>query len=258
MKNFKSSVPLLVQAKLHSLATELELTFSDVVGMLSSRAEPIGDVRLDEIEGNYVSGWMPRQDGGFNVNQLFRSDLDNSYHFTEKQTDFVKSQSEECYAAFFEDNGIDPSTWDDLTEEQKESYSEYENEWFEDGAMLEVQMYANGYPGSYWEEKEQTINIRVSINYRDAPYFRESSAEDIKQLILTEAEFMAADNAAIINQLSRDVCWTVTDEESATKPGEVVKTIFAGSEQECISWIDKQDADKVKRGGFGLNNPEGD
>lgn len=199
MKNFKSSVPNAVQVKLMFLAQGIEAQFDNIVSAFSSRAESITDVSLNEIEGNYVSGWMPRQDGGYDVSQMFRSDLDSSYHFTEKQTDFVNDQSEDCRKAFYSDNGIDSD--DELDAEQESEYCNYESDWFQDGALFQVQMFANGYPGSVWEEKEQTINIRVSVNYKDAPYFRESSAEDIKTLILTESEFMETANDDIINQI---------------------------------------------------------
>lgn len=188
MKNFKNSVPLIVQSKLKMLAAFINDNLSNVV---TTRYEAQCESRVSEIEGNYVSGWNPRQDGGFEVSQFVQSDIDSSYHFTQKQTDYVQEQSAQCYSAFFSDNGIDEETqYCDLTEEQKEQYYEYEREWFQDGALLQIQMFASGYPGGYWEEKEQTITVRVSINYSDAPYFREGSAEDIKTLILTEAEFL--------------------------------------------------------------------
>lgn len=202
MKNFKSSVPNAVQVKLMFLAQGIESQFDNIVSAFSSRSESITDVSLNEIEGNYVSGWMPRQDGGYDVSQMFRSDLDSGYHFTEKQTDFVNDQSKNCRNTFLAERGYESDTsFHELPDELHEEYSEYENDWFQDGALFQVQMFANGYPGSFWEEKEQTINIRVSVNYEDAPYFRERDAEDIKTLILTESEFLAMDNADIINQI---------------------------------------------------------
>jgi hypothetical protein len=197
MKNFKSSVPALVQDKLHVLATNIQLAFSDVV---THRCEAYGDVQLSEIEGNYVSGWMPRQDGGFNVSLLVVSDLDSSYHITEKQTEFVNEQSKNCMQAFCMDNSLDEDA--EMSDETRDEYYEYERDWFADGALIQIQMYASGYPGSYWEEKEQTITVRVSVNYKDAPYFRERDAEDVKTLILSEAEFMAMCIKDIITQIT--------------------------------------------------------
>jgi len=199
MKNFKSSVPALVQDKLHVLATNIQLSFSDVV---THRCEAYGDVQLSEIEGNYVSGWMPRQDGGFSVSLLVMSNLDSSFHITEKQTDFVNEQSKDCFNAFKSDKEL-PSDFDFQTDDELlDAWYEYENDWFSDGALIQIQMYASGYPGSYWEEKEKTITVRVSVNYKDAPYFRERDAEDVKTLILSEAEFMAMCIKDIITQIT--------------------------------------------------------
>lgn len=203
MKNFKSSVPLLVQAKLHSLATEIEMSWHDMVNAFASRRpEAYSDVRLDEIEGNYVSGWMPNQDGGFSVNQIFDSGIDTA-HFTNKQTEYITDQYENCFHSFQRDNGIEPATDTELTEEQQEAYCEYEMDWFRDGALFSVQMFMDGYNGklfSFDREPEQTVTIRVSINYK-SEYFAERGAEDIKQIIMTESEFMAMNNADIIKQI---------------------------------------------------------
>jgi hypothetical protein len=201
MKNFKASVPATVKTKINELAEFIQSNFRDVV---TARIESMGDVQLSEIEGNYVSGWIPRQDGGFDVSLLVDSGIDSSYHVTKKQTEFVNEQEKNCFESFLSDNELDRNemSWDDLTEEQKEEYCDYQNDWFSDGALIQIQMFASGYPGSYWEEKEQTITVRVSINYKDAPYFREKSAEDIKTLILSESEFLETSIDDIAKQIT--------------------------------------------------------
>jgi hypothetical protein len=197
MKNFKANVPADVQAKLKELA---EMVQSEFRSIRSNHGESqSGESRLDEIEGNYVSGWMPRQDGGYSVSEWMISDIDSSYHFTEKQTEYVNSQSEQCYVAFFEDNGIDPTTWDNSTEEHLEAFSEYENDWFSDGALLQVQMFVEGYSEN---GDEKQITIRASINYKDGEYAREKYAEDIKSVVLEIDEFMKTSNEDIIKQLT--------------------------------------------------------
>lgn len=197
MNNFKSSVPESVQTKLKELAELIESDFSDIV----SNRGAYSCLKLSEIEGNYVSGWMPRQDGGFEVSEFFQCDQDSSYHFSEKQTEYMQEQAKTCYDSFLADNDLDADTeYSDLTDEQQNDLSNYESGWM-DAALLQVQMYAYGFPGSYWGEEEQTINIRVSINYKDAPHYREGSAEDIKQVILSVDEFLATPNEEIIKQL---------------------------------------------------------
>lgn len=201
MNNFKKAVPAEVKIKIKALAELFESEWDNIV---VRRVESMGDVRLSEIEGNYVSGWLPRQDGGFEVSQFVCSDIDSSYHVTEKQTDWVNDQSNQCMVAFIGDNGLDGDVeWDGLTEDQKEAYSEYERDWFSDGALLGFQIYANGYPSTYFEgEKEQTVIVRSFINYKDGPYFREKSAEDIKEVIFEVSEFLSTDNNDIIKQFT--------------------------------------------------------
>ncbi len=211
MKNFKSSVPLLVQAKLHSLAMEIKCGWRDVVTAFGNgNIESMNEERIEEIEGNYVSGWMPRQDGGFSVNQIFYSTIDSSSHFTKKQTDFVNDQIENCFSAFLSDKGITEDEFnaqydlDTGNEESRQEFCEYENEWFRDGALFSVQMFMEGYNGklfSFDRDPEQIVTIRVSINYK-SEYFAGRDAEDIKQIIMTESEFMETDNADIIKQIT--------------------------------------------------------
>jgi hypothetical protein len=188
MKNFKSAVPATISAKIKAIADQFD--FDDIVHS-TARYGFFSEQRLDEIEGNYVSGWNPKQDGGFSINVLTQSDIDSSYHFTEKQTEWAKRQEEHCREAFCMDNGLDVETkWEDLGEELEEKYSEYEREFFE-GALLEFQIFVDGY-GEFlgWEKREEkTVLMRLSINYKDAPYFREGYAEDIKTWILTVEEF---------------------------------------------------------------------
>jgi hypothetical protein len=194
MKNFKAAVPQAMQNKIKDFADNV-----DFHSIVSGNRESYGTQTIHEIEGNYVSGWMPKQDGGFSVDEFYSNDIDSSHHFTDKQTEFNNDQSEQCHKAFLHDNGLPEDTaWDDLTEEQKDAFANYENEWFEP-ALLQLQIYVNGF-GTYDTDKDKNVTIRLSINYKDAPYYRENSAEDIKQLVLTHDEFMQTSNEDILKQ----------------------------------------------------------
>ena len=76
--------------------------------------------------------------------------------------------------------------WDNLTEKQKEEFSDYELEWFE-SALVQFQVFANnfGYGGN-----KPSVTVRVSVNYKDAPYYREKYAEDLNSTDYTLDEFM--------------------------------------------------------------------
>ena len=196
MENFKVGVPQEVQDKLHAIAQEIEENFRGMVnGCWLECTEP----RLDTIEGNYRSGWMPNQDGGFSVNVFCQNDMDSSYHFTEKQTDYNNDQQKQCWESFLSDNDIDNETsYSDLTENEKENLHEYESGWF-DYALLSFEMFVDGYTD--WKKDDKQVTLRASINYKDAPYYREKAAEDIKTLILEIDEFLKMANKDIIDQL---------------------------------------------------------
>lgn len=205
MNQFKKTVPEAIQAKMKALAELACEEWHSTIVLGNRRHGSLGgETRLNEIEGNHVSGWIPNQDGGYSVDHFYMSDCDSSYHFTEKQTDFVNAQSKDCFHCFLSDNDIDSETeYDGLTDEQKEEFNQYENEWFNDGALLQLQMFVEGFDTeTIWRKSEKIITIRLSINYKDAPYYREKYAEDIKQLILSVDEFMAQDNESIIKQFT--------------------------------------------------------
>lgn len=190
MKNFKREVALPIQTKMQALALYIENEWENIICTGNKSYGSMGETQQSEIEGNYVSGWMPNQDGGFTVSKLYQCDQDSTYHFTQKQTDFANSQAETCLDMFFHDNKMEKVAYDELTDEQKESLFEYENEWF-NGALLQWQCFVEGYSEGVFGSKEKLVTMRISINYKDAPYFREKSAEYIKTLALSIDEFMS-------------------------------------------------------------------
>lgn len=198
MNNFKAGVPSDLIAKLSDLATSIELR--DIIGR---SVEGYGEQRVDEIQGNYVSGWMPKQDGGFSVDEWYANSTDEN--ITEKQKEYNWQQYQDCFSQFVSDvlsreDAESPVLYEDLSEDEKEQFFEYEHEWFEP-CLVQVQMFVDGY-GTYGSDDKQ-VTIRLSVNYKDAPYYREKYAEDIRQVILEIDEFMTTSNEAIIAQLKQ-------------------------------------------------------
>lgn len=187
--NFKKIVPENVQEKIRSLAESIE--FDDLIsGWKDSESEQ----EIRPIEGNYREGWMPNQDGGFSVDQFYRSDADSTYHFTQKQSEYMAIYYDTMLESFCRDNDIESIDYDN--DGMLDRLVEYENEWFEP-ALLQFQVFIERLD-RFDDSSEMQVVCRLSINYRDAPYYREKYAEDIKQEIYSLDEFMKLENSVII------------------------------------------------------------
>lgn len=190
-ENFKRIIPTELQEKIKNLAESVE--FREII---SGYQESIAEQEIFPIEGNYRDGWMPLQDGGFSVDQFYRSDVDSTYHFTQKQTEYMLEQYKHCLDQFIEDNNLDFIDYDD--NEICEQLSEYENEWFEP-ALLQFQVFVES-ENKFNNGSPFNVVCRLSINYKDAPYYREKHAEDILFRVYDYREFMNTENSVIVNQ----------------------------------------------------------
>lgn len=198
LEHFADEVPQEVQRKLGRIALLIKQDFSD---MVSGNKEAYSDERLEPVFGKSYSGYIPFQNGGFTVSKFFLNDEDSTYHFTEKQTEYNQEQAKNCYEAFLMDNGLDRETeYDSLTEEQQESLFEYERDWFEP-ALLSFTMFADGFKEGFYDSKKPYVLFRTSINYKDAPYYRERDEEDIISFTLDIEEFLAMPEQEIIDKL---------------------------------------------------------
>lgn len=190
--NFKKSVPQNAQKKIHALAESI-----DFYDLISGHHESMTEQEISPIEGNYRDGWIPHQDGGFGVDQFYRNDADSTYHFTQKQTEFMADYYDDMLESFCRDNDIEsPDCIDYDDDSMLDKLSEYENGWFEP-ALLQFQVFVER-ADRFDNESPMQIVCRLSINYKDAPYYREKYAEDIKQEIYSLDEFMQLENNAII------------------------------------------------------------
>lgn len=191
--NFKKIIPENVQDKILSLVESID--FSELI---SGWKESVTDQEISPIEGNYRSGWIPYQDGGFSVDQFYQSDTDSTYHFTQKQSEHMARYYDDMLESFCRDNGIESIDCIDFDNDDGmvDKLSEYEMEWFEP-ALLQFQVFVERLD-RFDDHSPMQVVCRLSINYKDAPYYREKYAEDIKQEIYSLDEFMQLENNAII------------------------------------------------------------
>lgn len=187
--NFKRIVPVDVQEKIKQLVESID--FRD---LLSGYYESIAEQEIFPIEGNYRDGWIPNQHGGYSVEQFYLSDMDSCRHFTEKQTDWMDRLHDDMLKSFCHDNGIEEIDYDN--HELLNQLCDYENEWFQP-ALLQFQVFVER-ADKFDDESSMNVVCRLSINYKDAPYYREKYAEDILFRVYDYKEFMQTENCAII------------------------------------------------------------
>ena len=174
--HFKPYVSQSIRTALKTLSERVKENF-DTLG----KKESFGDTRLSKISGRSYDGFWAHQDGGFEVNEMFRSDQDPSYHFTKGQTEYMNRLADDAWGNFLIDAKLDQDiTWDALTEEQKDRFSEYESGYYDDGCLLRFECWKESHKG--------TVFIRLSLNYKDGPYFRSKHDDTLFEAVLTEAE----------------------------------------------------------------------
>lgn len=205
--HFNDKVSPELQAKLKSLA---EAVKDDFISDLNTRAEGYGCRNIDEIYGYHISGFIPNQLGGYEVTELYRSDVDSTYHFTNAQTDAMIAREKDCYNSYRLDspelNLAEDWSYDDLPEANQNEFSDYENEWFEP-ALLRANMWVDKLEGPSYglgnnDVEPEAVYIALSLAYSDAPYYRRNSDDEtLTQFSIPVAEFMTTDNTIIIKRL---------------------------------------------------------
>lgn len=181
--NFKSEVPAAVQNKINALVMHVMENWDSFI---NSGECIISPETVESIHGNAYDGFIPFQDGGFQVSGFYSNNpWDN--HIGNGQKEYNERQSNDCWDQFLSDNGLESDIeWDDLTDRQKEDFSDYKSEWFEP-ALVQFEVFADNFR---YGENKPSVTVRVSVNYKDAPHYREKYAEDFNSTGYDLQEFM--------------------------------------------------------------------
>ena len=181
--NFKSEVPADVQNKIHALALHVMENWDNFI---SAGECTISPETIESIHGNAYDGFIPFQDGGFQVGGYY-SNNPWDYHINAAQKEYNATQSIDCWDQFLRVNDFESGIeWDNLTEKQKYEFSDYELEWFEP-ALVQFQVFADNFR---YGGNKPSVTVRVSVNYKDAPYYRGKYAEDLNSTGYDLDEFM--------------------------------------------------------------------
>lgn len=171
--NFKPLVSLRLAEKIHDLIHGYDFILPFYTELIS------GDYNYIDIQGNYVSGWIPRQDGGSEVSIIISQCIDNT--ITQKQAKALEllyaemgKEKEEAIA-----QGVLVGN-DDAVFEWERDYMESGNN---DVAFLSLRCYT----------KDNKTIVEFIIEHLEI--------EILASLEYNNMEFIAADNEYIINAL---------------------------------------------------------
>jgi hypothetical protein len=189
------NVDLAVQNKLYAL---VQLAKKDLI---SEFKESFGDDRnIEEISGLPYSGFIPFQNGGFSICEYYRNDCDASYHFLAEQTINNYALESNMIDDFIRENELniqaDNFDYNELSEDLQSDFEQLENEYFEP-ALLNFECWINNAKFNFCGNK-QGVTIRLSINFKDAPYYRGKYATDLIDLNMSIKKFMHTSNSVII------------------------------------------------------------
>lgn len=183
--HFDASVSPTVANKLHAVALLVQHNY------ISDYKQPngsYGDSNLTTIGGKPEDGYVPFQQGGFEVTDFYQCDQDTSYHLTSKQSEYMAKLDKACLEQFCEENDI--VNVNDIPDGMSDILSDFEANWYEP-TLLRFRIYI----------KHNLVCMRLSVNYKDMPYYRNDSDELISEHTLSIDDFMTADNNELIKEV---------------------------------------------------------
>ena len=101
--NFKSEVPAAVQNKINALASHIMENWDDFINTGECVISP---ETVETISGNAYDGFIPFQDGGFQVSGFYRNNPWD-YHLIKGQKEYNGLQSRHCWDQFLRDNDLE-------------------------------------------------------------------------------------------------------------------------------------------------------
>ncbi len=189
---------------------------------IGNHGEALGTPNINAIYGYHISGFIPSQLGGYEISELIRSDTDTSYHLTKAQSEAMTASEKHMYGCFYrdmrlgehnrraDDLKLDEKNWChadlDGNRELQRQFEDYENDWFEP-ALLRCEMWIDESKGQERNRignddvTAEAVFIRVSLNYKDQPYYRTNSDETLFEANFSIDAFMKAAPETIVKFL---------------------------------------------------------
>lgn len=175
--NFKNHIDFKVKEKIYDIVNKAD--FYWLMGQQQINAVGDGDY-ITPIEGNYISGWIPGQDGGYRKSTLVSNGIDNT--LTEKQKEYNEKIYDSMLTDFMAEHSLEYIDYDNV--ELMELLQEYEQITF-DYTELEFRAYI----------KNNVVVIDVLFDYGPG-------VEIIKQKHISIADFIKTPNNSILSMMA--------------------------------------------------------
>lgn len=182
--HFNESVPTEVREALLALAESAKESLVSEIG------EALYCANINNIHGVHYDGFVAYQKGGFEVSELISFDTDSTYHIDDQMTENANIYYEYMLECASHDLEFDCQDWNSLTEDQREEFGEYENEWFEP-ALIRFEV---------WVDDDDQIFVRLSVNDTDAPYYRSASDRTLYEKHMSQADLLTLDVEAFLQE----------------------------------------------------------
>lgn len=197
--HFNGSILQDIREKIGAIAQIVQDDLIDDIG-----GESYGCPDISPVYGFDPGGFIPFQHGGFMVTELYRHDIDSSYHITKGQTLAAQEHEKLLYDCFASDYrkeleaaGVDPDSDDySVPESLEETFDNYESEFWEP-ALLRFCVFISK-PN---HENARKVELSLALNYSDAPYYREGRDDDILATLAYDLpEFLTLDPDKILQE----------------------------------------------------------
>lgn len=187
-RDFHETIDIALQDKLLELS---EAVLDDFISE-QSNSTAYGCTHLDAINGNSYDGFIARQRGGFEVTEYYNT---HAYEgLTKKNQRFLDGMQDGLYQSFNQThNQPHDYTYDDYTDELQQELEEWECDYYEP-ALLRFEVWCEDYSA--------TVFFRLSLGYKDAPYYRTKYDDTLIEFTLTNEDVMQLTSEELIKRLA--------------------------------------------------------
>lgn len=169
--HFKPHISSALQNKIRCLCDAI----TPFIERWANQPELVTSWELEPIEGNHVSGWIPHQDGGFQILCFIDNGYSSGRYICEEQRDSTQNLLD-CFRAEYGDD--------------EENYNEL-HDWMSEPCMLFFRAFV----------EQGKIVMQYGFN-SEAPHYREKYHTILKTMCMDEAEFMDSSIVNIVKELA--------------------------------------------------------